>query len=647
MVVFLLRSVYLDLLTKCAYIRLFPPPPLFFDHMNVCCYFIFVWVQLAFRDVRLATYSAYMDRSDVFPRCWVTMAKVIEHTLANWTELEHYADHRATANAGMVAGMGGEDAASRAKGSTRFPLANQRALVEELYSVMKPLVAVIERTQVTPPPSSDTGPTCITSLVDLATLRLTVAEPSKPLLVYLPHKPAPVEAARGGAQAQGEPIIYSISKMSRSIAELNVNTKDIRERLRVALDKHFFGPRYNERYQKHHDEGSRGGVGRVDTRSGDNNSYGYSSINGNGNVGNGKGSSPPTRKVDYVLEMVSCMDPFLSQLFLVDSLASTPEYAARIKSNIWGEVVSLAVSLAEAEEASAGVESKRCRYCQGVSPNLECSSRHSQEIAEGDEVVEGTGNARQPASVASPFLGHPPDGGIRKRPRLGSGPHSIGVSGSEASAGPTAASAGFSSPEPSSGEGGTGSRNFDVNYILESGLFGSAPHKPVPRVKSHKERAEAELEAFKALGSKRTFGEPPLKDLLPFWISEGAREFPYLARTARLLLAFPTSSVVSESEVLRGAEDRLLGRRMDSYPGFSTSVSPVMERGDAVGRGRVLGQGPSRVSDQGYAEMVLMLHCNKEAIPREIPAVEQEDLLSRAPPRWLEPFPENEGRLGQ
>lgn len=588
-----------------------------------------------------------MDRPDVFPHCWVTTVKVMEHTLANWNELEeHFADHRATANAGM----GGEAVASTAISSTRFPLANQKALVEELYSAMKPLVTVIERTQVTPLVSSDTGPTCITSLVDLATLRLTVAEPSKPLLVYLPHKPAPAEAARGGSQAQGEPVIYTISKVSRSIAELNVNTKEIRERLRVSLDKHFFGPRYNdmynEMYHKHQDAGSRRGVGRVDTGNGDNKSYGNDAINSNGNdsIGNDKGSSPPTRKIDYVLEMVSCMDPFLSQLFFVDSLASVPEYAARIKSIIWGKVVSLAVLLAEAEEASAGVELKRCRHCQGVSTNFECSS-------EGGDVVQGTGNARQPASVASLFLGHSPDGGTtRKRPRLGSGPHttvsdenSIGVSSSESSAGATTVSAELSSPGPSSGEDGTGSRNFDVSYILESGLFESAPHKPMPRVKSHKERAEAELEAFKALGSNRTFGAPPLKDLLPFWTSEGAREFPYLARTARLLLAFPVSSVFRESEVLRGAEDRLLGRRKDSYPGFSTPVSPVMERGDAVGRGKVLGQGLSRVSDQGYAEMVMMLHCNKEAIPCEIPAMKQADLLSRTSPRWLEPFPESEG----
>lgn len=620
-------------------------------------------MQLAFRDVRLATHSAYMDRSDVFPRCWVTTARVIEHTLANWTELkEHYADHRATANPEMVAGMvGGEDAASTTIGSTRFPLANQRALVEELYSVMKPLAAVIERTQVTPQASSDTGPTCITSLVDLATLRLTVAEPSKPLLVYLPHKPAPAEAARGGAQAQGEPVIYNTSKMSRSIAELNVNTKDTRERLRVALDKHFFGPRYNERYQNHHCEGIGGGIGRVDTGSGGgnvpSNNYSNSAINGNGNVDNEKGSSPPTRKVDYVLEMVSCMDPFLSQLFLVDSLASSTGYAAKIKSNIWDKVVSLAVSLAEAEEASAEAGAKRQRHCQGLSPNLERSSRHSQEITEGEDVVEGIGNARQPSSVTSRFLGHPLDGGTRKRPRLVLGPHiavsdenggsvsgGSSVSSSEAGAEAATASTGFLSPEPSSSEDGAGSRNFDVSYILESGLFGSAPHKPKTRAKSHKERAEAELEAFKALGSKRTFGAPPLKDLLPFWASEGEREFPYLARTARVLLAFPTSSIVSERQELRGAEDRLLGRRKDSYPVFSASISPVMERGDAVGRGRVLGQGASRVSDQGYAEMALMLHCNKEAIPYEIPAMEQADLLSSAPRRWLEPFPESEDR---
>ena len=609
-----------------------------------------VCAQTRFRGVRLATHGAYANRSNAFPFCWVTTMRVMEHTLARWTDLEeHYTHHRRS----TTSDAGGGATTS----TTRFPLANHRAAVEELYSVMKPIAVVIERTQGrSPPPTS--GPTSITSLVDLATLRLTAAEPSKPLLVFLPHKVATapsttaaagnVDAARLETCPFGESGACSITKVTRPVTDLNAATITTRELLRVALDKHFFGARYDENYKKREGQGIGGESGC---------GGGPSSSTENGLSGAG---TPTTGEMDYVFEMASCMDPFLSQLFLVDSLASSPEHAARVKSIIWEKVVALAVSLAEAEEASTrGSEiHRRCDLGGRFLPR-EPQQNNARGVAQsgaGDGGID-----RQPIPTSC-YQDHPAlEGGGKKRSRLAAFGSYKGVQNSSHNGvhngGGGSSSAGDARgalPESSPKEDGAGnSRNFDVSYILESGLFGSAPTNLTAGATTHKERAEAELEAFKALGAKRTFGVPPLKDLLSYWASEGAEEFPYLARAARVLLSFPTSSLVGESEELRGAEDRLLGRRGGASPGSPGSVLVVAAGASSSGgsRARVGGIGGvgyvgvgarsvggslPRLSDQGYAEMALLLHYNRGGIPRQIPALGPEEALANAPRRWLE-----------
>lgn len=141
----------------------------------------------------------------------------------------------------------------------------------QAYSVIKPVTTLIERSE------RLSAPMGVSSLVELATLRLTVAEHKKPLLVQTPRKSgtngaeprsAPWGdrggAARGGRTQSGttddrdgsgggggvevvDVVDVVIAKSSRAVAELTEATTGCRARLRTALDMHFFDARYNER----------------------------------------------------------------------------------------------------------------------------------------------------------------------------------------------------------------------------------------------------------------------------------------------------------------------------------------------------------------------------------------------------------------
>lgn len=107
-------------------------------------------------------------------------------------------------------------------------------------------------------------------MVELATLRLTVAEPAKPLLVQIPRKVRSGSGAgarsgrdengvaprQGGVQSAvgrrdsgggdgGERIV--LDKSSRMVSKLDEETRGSRTRLGKALDRNFFDSRYNER----------------------------------------------------------------------------------------------------------------------------------------------------------------------------------------------------------------------------------------------------------------------------------------------------------------------------------------------------------------------------------------------------------------
>lgn len=360
----------------------------------------------------------------------------MEHVLANWSDLEaHYDRHT---------------------GPTRadFPLANHRAALEETYSVIKPFAAVIERME--EPLPVPAGPSSIALLVDLATLRLTVAESGKPLLVYT-SQTSLGKGREGDQRGEGAFVgvgaAFATRKVSRPAAELSAVTRVTRERIGAALNRHFFDPRYNEKRYRIEEGGGGGGDG--------------------------------DRGVDYVLEMAACMDPFLSQLSFVDSLASSPAHAATVKSAVWERVVALSVRLAQADDSR--------------------EQTREQQQPEGRRKETTAAAAADRQASLSPRLEEPDGADVgssesRKRPRsptlfedLNGGGSSTG-DGSGVCGRPAPATVGSDIAHADDGTAGTGiNHDFDVSYILESGIFGAVSSTPAEKVETHRVRAELEL----------------------------------------------------------------------------------------------------------------------------------------------------------
>lgn len=262
--------------------------------------------------------------------------------------------------------------------------------------------------------------------------------------------------------------------------------------------------------------------------------------------------------MDYLFEMTACMDPFLSQLTIIDSLASSPRHAAKVKSIVWEKVVALATQLAEAadrhsedmkQNANSDQNERRIRQQSLTSGGgLKQQQRWQQQHAQGGEgkrkndTGRGDGDTGQnsnsddggdrPSRNNSPRLD--PDNESdeynttsprTKRQKLAHKPGNYGgtdrESRSEGGDGVarTVSVTPVHTNTPSAAALPQQDSSEDVRFILESGLFGAAPSTPkcneIERI--HRERAEAELESFKALGSKRVFGSPPLESLLSFW----------------------------------------------------------------------------------------------------------------------------------
>lgn len=239
------------------------------------------------------------------------------------------------------------------------------------------------------------------------------------------------------------------------------------------------------------------------------------------------------------------MDPFLSQLTIVDSLASSPAHAAKVKDMVWGKVVALATQLAEAadrhskdvQNASSYIKIEKKRKAPRDEDSAQQPSQGEGGTEDAAESVGGDGSGE--GDEGGGRDGHTPnspralrtapcsdidssDSPGTKRRKMTHKPSVNGVGGGEGG-GPTsvaAADANCNTPNiPPAAECQDSSE--DVIFILESGLFGATPDVAQCNDTKwmHRERAEAELESFKALGSKRTFGNPPLESLLPFWAS--------------------------------------------------------------------------------------------------------------------------------
>lgn len=98
-----------------------------------------------------------------------------------------------------------------------------------------------------------------------------------------------------------------------------------------------------------------------------------------------------------------------------------------------------------------------------------------------------------------------------------------------------------------------------------------------------------------------------------------------------MLLAFPSSSVVSETEEFIGAEGRL--RSCSSSEQIS---SPLVTTVAAVDQGGTRSRPVAR--SQAYAEMVFFLHCNQALIPKDVPELSQQEASEVIPKRLRRPF---------
>lgn len=338
------------------------------------------------------------------------------------------------------------------------------------------------------------------------------------------------------------------------------------------------------------------------------------------------------RNVDYLLEMTACTDPFLSQLTIIDSLASNARYAAKVKEIVWDKLVTLAADLAEADDGSfertrEGDERGREGERRGnsVTRDIDNTDHQSSPLPQNNVTVTSafaSGNNNNDGDNDNADC-------PKKRQKVAENSGSAGermpsmnsaspVEAAEKTTGdfcalpPAVTAPHLQQPQDDP----------DVRFILESGIFGSMTPANVPAEKTHRDRAELELDRFKALGARRTFGAPPLDGLLSFWAGEGSRNFPYLARAARVLLSLPSSSVVSECGELFGSEARLLSSSMASSAGSG------MHTFDGSSR---------RQTDQAYAEMAMFLKSNRGAMPdpKDVPALSEQAALACIPRRFF------------
>ncbi|CAN0026993.1 unnamed protein product, partial [Ectocarpus fasciculatus] len=172
--------------------------------------------------------------------------------------------------------------------------------IEELYSLIKPVAELIVLCQQTRVPAGQAA------LIALATLKLTTLNVNKPLNIITPAR----KLAQGGTAGVGGGERKTTSA-PRGPEELTSVASQARVQLEQAVHSRWFRKRYH---------------------------------------------SPETQATDYVFDMQMALHPTTAALEYVDSLASTPEYAATVKTAITDKIVALAVELKQRDEEREGGE---------------------------------------------------------------------------------------------------------------------------------------------------------------------------------------------------------------------------------------------------------------------------------------------------
>ena len=122
----------------------------------------FKCIQVKFEDIACLMYGNPSKLVNAVPHRWNSTCKVLEAFLSNWFSLEkHYIDNE----------------------TVSFPLAQIKTEIEELHSLMKPVVFLIHNCQRTNVPIG------LSSFLDLIALRTCTLNVVKPLRVQRPHKP--------------------------------------------------------------------------------------------------------------------------------------------------------------------------------------------------------------------------------------------------------------------------------------------------------------------------------------------------------------------------------------------------------------------------------------------------------------------------
>lgn len=228
-------------------------------------------------DVQHLLYGKATKLVIAIPHRWISTCNVLEEVIRSWVALE---EHYKKNEPGGI-----------------FPLAAHETQIEELYSLLKPIAAVIKESQ---EKGASTG---LSAFVAVVMLRCTTLDVSKPLDVTVPRK-----VAAGGTGTTNT----TTTSVQRPAASLQAGTISTRRNLADALDKRFFGKRYycNEK---------------------------------------AVASQPPPA---YVFEMAACMSPSFQKLPWLLAMCSSEGEAAKVDKLIKGKVVDLMVRMAEG--ASAG-----------------------------------------------------------------------------------------------------------------------------------------------------------------------------------------------------------------------------------------------------------------------------------------------------
>lgn len=288
-------------------------------------------------DVQHLLYVKATKLVTAVPQRWISTCNVLEEVLRSWVALE---EHYEKNEPGGI-----------------FPLAAHETQIEELYSLLKPIAAVMKESQ---EQGVSTG---LSAFVAVVMLRCTTLDVSKPLDVTVPRK---VVAATGDTGTTNT----TTPSVQRPAASLQAGTTSTRRKLADALDKRFFGWRYNR----------------------------FNSV---------VASQPPPA---YVFEMAACMSPSFQKLPWLLAMCRSEAIAAKIDIIIKGKVVDLMVRMAEGACAGPAVEKEKAPKVGGEDASSVMSAvpplkRKAVELFSGGTHSKGKDTERTKKLLASGVFG--------------------------------------------------------------------------------------------------------------------------------------------------------------------------------------------------------------------------------------------------